>query len=430
MLKELVQEYLDDKVKHLFRKDVIMMVDYASWNNNLEKWQDKLWNKGNRVFSYRKNQKLEVAPETYIHILVGEEKYGKNSTKYHRVIYVEHKYFLTCIFENYRYENMEGHSIHTTEKYETFIDLIELNLTSGNWSDSDIDLSNNTGYRELEYFLSRRFRDNVDVLGFLGQYVTDGVFKPEPETKKLYNNLQRERLDEFHEEYGFYAPFPDHIRLALKQLNVHTIRLRSKVHFDVKNYHDIEGMKIKAPKKVIEKYDLEDYCADEKIVQKLKEEEEARKKAEELEIHMNTYSLVQHGKTILDNVQKWEIVRYLENIDVNSIDNRIIETVKPLFDEYEEVDKIYLAYWGTFFKYELAGERIELDFETDSQNIKHLGVELYNKTMEFHSDCYNIPLSERIVELKWGWTERGATILGVERCGNSFYIFTEDYDCE
>lgn len=278
--------------------------------------------------------------------------------------------------------------------------------------------------------------DEKDVEWFIKSETKDGVYRPERPTidrwlfdSKNYSSVLANKYD----------------KKILQNLGIHTVQLRADAHYNVPGFFDMKGIKIKAPQKVIERYRLEKHCKDETVVEKIKAEKKKQDDEQKARDYNNKFTLMQHGKVIKSNKDKEDIIEYLENFYPAStiknteskksssadIESDIIKTVKPIFDEFEDVDKIYIAYWGRFFKYECAGETKDIDYECDHMNEEIIDEDSWTEIKELYSDNLCPDLDEKIVENKYGWPERGGIILGVEKIGKGkLKVFTEDYDFE
>lgn len=264
---------------------------------------------------------------------------------------------------------------------------------------------------------------NIDFKWFVENETKNGIYTPEKSTIDRFLFMWM--------DYGI--PIPKQIdKNQLKDLGIHTVQLRSDSHYDIANYFNLKGIKIKAPQKVIEKYRYEKYCINDEMVAKIKKEKAIEKAKEEEYIYNNQFTLMQHGKVIKENVQKEDIINYLERYSATNenFDQKICQGVKPIFDEFPNIKKLYIAYWGTFYKYESAGHRCELSYECDGMN-NHISEEDLEQINELFEEARYVDIDENALEVKYGWEERGGTIIGVERDSkNKLKIFTEDYDFE
>jgi len=272
--------------------------------------------------------------------------------------------------------------------------------------------------------------EEIDVEWFVKQEIKDGVYRPEGSTisKWIFEGWRNKDVYD---------------KNLLKKLGVHTIQLRAEAHFDPSYYFNMKGILIKAPKSVIKRYSLEKYCKNKDIVKKIKEEE-AKAELERKAIELNSkFTLMQHGKVIKKNKDYYDIIEYLENFTPSSkmpkegkapaktsVDKEILKSIQPIFDEFEDLNEIYLAYWGTYRKYEMRGSKCEFDYECDRLN-EDIDKETYEQIMELHEGALYKAFDERaIVKFFGGWPTDGIYAVGVRRDGDSLVLFSEDYDCE
>lgn len=196
----------------------------------------------------------------------------------------------------------------------------------------------------------------------------------------------------------------------LKKLGIHTVQLRDSVHFNLKKFYSLDGIKIKAPKKVIERYGYEKYCESAETIKKIEAERAAEKKKAELEKYNNTFTLMFHGKVVLKEKQSEKIIEWLENKNTVDMEKEAVSCVKPIFDAFPSIEKIELATFGTHYRYELAGEN---HFNTDCEN-GQIDREIWEQVMELYEGNLYAP-DEKLLEIKYGWPERGANAFGVRK---------------
>lgn len=276
--------------------------------------------------------------------------------------------------------------------------------------------------------------EEKDVNWLISSEIKDGVYRPEKHTidnllfnSKNYKIVLANKWD----------------KKLLQKLGVHTVQLRADAHYNVPSYFDMKGIKIKAPQKVIERYNMEKYCIDDAVVEKIKAEKKKAEDEEKARDYNNKFTLMQHGKVIKTNRDKEDIIEFLENfvpasvikadkkVNSESIEDGIISTVKPIFDAFENVDKLYIAYWGRYFKYESCGELKDIDYDCESMNQECIEEDDWEQISELYSDNLCPDLDEKVVENKFGWPDRGGIILSVERGPkNKLSVVTEDYDFE
>ncbi len=277
--------------------------------------------------------------------------------------------------------------------------------------------------RDYEYLIKREIKD--------------GIYKPEKHTidRLLFSNLDFDARNR--KESPISINFDKKI---LNKLGVHTIQLRSDSHYDVRCF-DLKGISIKAPQKVIENYAFEKYCKDEKMVEEIRTKQEKEKeRAKNIKIN-NKFTLMQHGKVIMSEKDKEDIIDYLEDFipsdkspsstSNNSVnfEEEIIKCVSPIFKDFN-INKLYIAYWGRYFKYELAGEDCDITYECESLNKLIIKDDIWEEISELYEESLYPALDKKLVTNNFGWPERGGTILGVERVRGKLKVFTEDYDFE
>jgi len=251
---------------------------------------------------------------------------------------------------------------------------------------------------------------NIDYLFLVTKQTKDGVYSP---TKAV--------IDRFY-QYNYSSNKAKIDKTILKKAGVHTVQFKDSVHFNILEYFNLKDIKIKAPKKVIERYNYSKYCEDKIIVEKIKKEEE-EKLREELEIKADTYTLMQNGKVVLKDKRSYEIAEYFDKKTSLNLKKDAVNAMTSVFEAYPDIEKIELASFGTYYKYELAGES---HYDTDCLN-KHIDKNLLNNICELY-DFY-LP-SEEDLEVTFGWSERGFQVFGVRRKPKSKKLeaYVEDYD--
>lgn len=253
--------------------------------------------------------------------------------------------------------------------------------------------------------------EQIDWEYFIGQDIKDGVFKPE---KSTIDNLLN----------SYNAP-----KDLLKKMGVHTVRLRSNCHFAVHDAFDLKGIELKAPKSVIQGYhDMDKFCEDKELLQNIKEEEAQNVRDRELADYNNKFTLMQHGKVLMENADRYKVSQFLENHQVKDIDEQIAKSVKPIFDHFKGVKKIFLARWGYHWEAELRGERCSLDEDVSDINSYHLNDETMREVYELFHHCLDCVPSEEALEIKYGWPELTYCALGVKRgARGKLEVFVEEY---
>lgn len=203
----------------------------------------------------------------------------------------------------------------------------------------------------------------------------------------------------------------------IKDLGVKVIRLLNDSNYDISLFYDLEGVEVKASKKVLGMYpNLRKYSKDEKKKAEIEAKEEAERKAEEKEIYDDTFTLMQHGKIILKDVRSYKISEYFENRTANEFESNLIELGKKCFDcikGISDIKKIFFGSYGIYTYTELAGEKFANFDDIESVN-KCKGIEIPARLVTlFHLDSFGFPCidtgSDDIV------FDRGATYLGVEK---------------
>ena len=344
-------------------------------------------------------------------------------------------YYNGCMkFDNYEHAR-QWYGVHATEErpykvdehqisydfeYYTHLEQIfsSLDLKDIQVVDNDIDLQpwyyfNQPERKKLaEYTLN-----SIDYKYFIGREIKNGIYRPERVT------IER-----------FLVKSPTLDKELLKTMGVHTIQLRADAHYGLDTYFNIKGLVVKAPQKVIQRYGLEKYCDDKELVTKIKADERKERDRQKFEEQNNKFTLMQHGKIIKDNIDKEYIIEFLEaySPSTKGYAQDILDTVRPIFDVFPSVTKIYLIYWGTFYKYESRGKRYGPDLCDDDHYNKHLSPDDLQQINELYSDNLCPPIAERWLEMEYGWPDQGGVLLGVQRSGKNgkLKIFTEDYDPE
>lgn len=252
----------------------------------------------------------------------------------------------------------------------------------------------------------------IDFSWFIQKETKNGVYKP---SRAVIDSIYFTSYEVKKEDFRNLK------KDVLKQLDVHTIQLSDSAHFHIESWYDIKGIAIKGPKKVIERYGYEKYCASKEIVEKIKAEKAEAKRKQDLAVHNNTFTLMQHGRVVLKDKQSEEILAYLENLDANDMEVALLENMKPIFDAFPEVKRFNVCSFGTYYAYELAGES---HFDDNPSN-EHINANTLRKINELYEECFYIP-SEETLRRKYGWPERGAEMLYVKRKGNKLVLETED----
>jgi hypothetical protein len=253
---------------------------------------------------------------------------------------------------------------------------------------------------------------NIDADWFIESEVKDGVYKPEPNTVK--NIIS---------SYGEYFD-----KDLLVKHKVHTIQLRTTAHFDVARTFNIpKGCKINASKVIITLYGYEKFCGDDKMISEIKKEKSKEIAKAKSIIENNKFTLMKNGKVIINNKDKYEIITYLEKFTAKDVDSKILDDIKPIFDNFD-IEKFYICYWGVYDKYEMRGHKCDLNFETNSLNNEVIDSDILEQIYSLYED--SIPyLDEREINLVYGTPDMGVQVLGVlKNKKGKLETFIEDYD--
>lgn len=274
--------------------------------------------------------------------------------------------------------------------------------------------------------ISQFTKEEIDLEWFVKQEIKDGIYRPEGSTiaKWIYDGFRAGNYD----------------KKLLQKLGVHTIQLRADAHFNPTWYYDLKGIAIKAPKTVIERYGLEKYCKSQEVVEKIKQEKKKREDERKARDYNSKFTLMQHGKVIKKDVYYSQIIDYLENFvpastisksgsSKSDVVEEILKSVQIIFDEYKDLNKIYLGYWGTYCKYELRGKRRDFESDCDYLN-REIDPETYSQIMQLYSNELYGGVDETAIVNKFGWPDRGFLAIGIKRVGDKLEVFTEDYDLE
>ena len=307
-------------------------------------------------------------------------------------------------------------SISLMISYKNFnqetLDIID-NLSIGdNMKDDKLPIINMYDWYSDDYGIEKvsitTLNKKADKKFFILNDTSDGEFKPSPMFIKEIEPLL---------VYGS--------KLNIKKMGVDSIRLTSKDYFNIKVYFNLKGIAVKAPKSVVTKYNLEKYISDDKIINQIKKEKEKQEKLNKLAKYNDTFDLVFHGKVIKKSASTYDIIHYLENKKNGNLEKDVLKSFKKVFDKYPDIEKYYLCDFGTYYKYELSGEKY---FHDDVEN-DHISGEVLNEIVDFYYDDLAYP-DESYVDIIYGIPERGGLRLGIKKVGKSLKFFTEDYDPE
>lgn len=272
---------------------------------------------------------------------------------------------------------------------------------------------------DMEYICNRLSVKHLDYKAIIKPDINNGVYKPTPENIKHF----------YTRDYGWDNKVK--VKFPIKTLGVHTIHLRGNAHFSLTNYFDLTDIKVKAPKNIIKRYSYEDICIDDKTVTAIKEERLAIDEKDRKISEDNKFTLIKKGVILFESKDKETIIEFLEGYvptDKDIVQNygdSILEEYVPILERYK-VDRYNLAYWGRFYKYESSGELCEITYETNNDHIEPTIRDLLVNEID---NCGG--LNDKLVEVNFGWPERGGSILIIEKNKDGKYeIVIEDYDFE
>lgn len=193
---------------------------------------------------------------------------------------------------------------------------------------------------------------NVNIEFFLKLYIRNGVFKPDMFFKQKITRFLKK---------------PKAINVLLEN-DVKLIILNKSSCFDVKKYFGSD-IKIDAPVEVIEMFKLKDICVNDGVIKKVKENEQFKIERDTYVKRMNTFTLVQDGKSVLVDINKEDLINYLQYYEVK---DEYIKTYKITCDA--DIDKELSASleieYGKKISYEDLIESLMYDLEsseTDSE---------------------------------------------------------------
>ena len=129
----------------------------------------------------------------------------------------------------------------------------------------------------------------------------------------------------------------------------------------------------------------------------------------------------------MENKDKYKIMEYLERFSSKDIDSTVLDTIKPLFDNFD-IETFYIGYWGTYDKYEMRGHKCGFNTEVYTINLKEMDKEVLDEIWELHDA--SIPhLEDKEVELAYGWSDDYVELLGVRKNKKGkLETFTIPYD--
>jgi hypothetical protein len=195
----------------------------------------------------------------------------------------------------------------------------------------------------------------IDLDHFIKMDIKDGIYQP---TNTIMNKLlQYEAREMLHPKIK-----------KLKDFGVHTIKFKNNSNWDINRFYDLDGVQLKASKSVLARYsDMRKYSNDEKAKEEIAAAEKASEEAYEKSIHDDTYTLMQHGKVIIENVRSYDIVQYFENKDEKDFEFAIIAAGKKCFEVAPDLDKIFFGKYGIYSYTEMSGEKF-----ADFDDIEHV----------------------------------------------------------
>lgn len=296
--------------------------------------------------------------------------------------------------------------------YEPIVQLMKLmNMLTLELKGSDIGFQPwYSSYAEKEKTLRYYSQRDLDFNWFLSQETVGGIFKPE---KSTIDNI-----------WAGYVPG----KKLLKEAGVHTVQLRANCHFNISKVFDLKEITLKAPKSVIKTYGLEKYCNDESVVKKIKEEDEQVLRDENLKKYNDQFTLMQHGKVILEDKPKWDIIQYLESNKSAEFEPEIIKNIQPVFDHFKDINKLYLGKWGQYSQYESRGVIMDFNCEVDDMNAKLMSSETHRELYELFENNIYMDFDEKLLEIKYGWPEMSFNRIGVEKTSKGkLKVFVENY---
>jgi len=241
----------------------------------------------------------------------------------------------------------------------------------------------------------------IDLDHFIKMDIKDGVYKP---TSSIMNKLLH---------YDNRDLLKTKIK-NLKDFGVHTIKFLNNSNWDISQFYDLEGVEVKASKSVLSSYpNLRKYSNDEKAKIEIEEKEKAAEEAYKKSIYDDTYTLVHHGKVILENVRSYDITNYFENKEEKDFELFIIEAGKKCFEAAPELDKIFFGRYGIYSYTEMSGERFS-DFENIERINKDKDIILPKRLITLiNSGAIDTPYIDK--DDKTMDFDRGATYLGVAK---------------
>ena len=190
----------------------------------------------------------------------------------------------------------------------------------------------------------------IDLDHFIKMDIKDGVYKP---TKSIFNKLLT------YENREILKPTVK----KLKEFGVNTIKFLNNSNWDISQYYDLEDVEIKASKSVLESYpNMRKYSKDEKALLEIETKEKIADEKYKKYVADDTYTLMQNGKIVLENVRSGDITYYFENKENKDFELSVIEAGKQCFEVAPELNKIFFGKYGIYSYTEMSGEKFA-DFE-------------------------------------------------------------------
>jgi hypothetical protein len=214
----------------------------------------------------------------------------------------------------------------------------------------------------------------------------------------------------------------------LKDLGITKIQFRNNANYDITVFYNLDDVEVKASKSVLKQYpNLRKFSKDEKAIDKIKAEEKAAEEAYNKEIYDDTYTLMQHGKIIRENIRSNDIINYFANKEYKDFEFSVINAGKKCFEIAPELNKIFFMKFGIYGRYELSGEKF-VDYEDiESINkLKNITVPKRILTLYNHGEIYTHTFEK---ESKLFQFDKGATYIGATKNKNGEVIMIlEDGD--
>jgi hypothetical protein len=241
----------------------------------------------------------------------------------------------------------------------------------------------------------------IDLDHFIKMDIKNGVYEP---SNSIMNKLLKYEVEELLKTKT----------KKLKDLGVHTIKFKNNSNWNIGKFYNIEGIELKASKSVLARYDnLRKYSKNEKAKEEILAAEKAEQEAYEKSVYDDTYTLMQHGKVILENVLSYDITHYFENKENKDFELSVIEAGKKCFEVAPDLNKIFFGKFGIYSYTEMSGERFA-DFEDIERINKLKDIKLPKRliTLVQHGeiDYPFIDKDDKLFDF-----DKGATYIGVSK---------------